>query len=156
MNTTEGRLYITALKSLERLDIQFVPKDLNYSRSPNIAAIEVIGRNNPLYHYTGGTTDLSFELDFHAEETNREDVMRRCKWLESLTYSDGYAEAPEQIKLTFGSMFRKGEVWIIKSFKAKYDNFNAANGFLPQQAMVQLTLSLDPKVNLTREDIRWQ
>jgi hypothetical protein len=155
MTTTNGRLYITALSSLQRLDIQFVPKQLLKTRSPNIADIQVIGRNNPLHHYTGGKTTLTFELDFLAEEESREDVIRKCSWLESLAHNDGYEQPPERIRLTFGKMFSVTDVWVVKSVSVRYERFDAAYGFLPVQAYVSITLELSPTDNLTLNDVKW-
>src|SRR5690606_14511421 len=87
--TTEGRLYFIALTTLDRLDIQFVPDEINISRNPTIASIQVIGRNNPIYHYISGETTLNLQLDFHAMHENRQDVINKCRWLEHLAYADG-------------------------------------------------------------------
>lgn len=150
-----SRLYFTALKSLERLEIQYVPTELQLKRSPAIAGVAVVGRNNPKHHYLGGTTDLSLELDFHSNETDREDVISKCKWLESLAYSDGFENPPERVRLTFGSLFRNNEVWIVSNVSYTMSLFDAKKGYLPKQAYVKLTLSLDTESNLKLEDVKW-
>lgn len=155
MNTTEGKLYFTALRSLEKLEIQFVPKELAINRGINVAAIAVVGRNNPFYHYTGGTTGLVFDLDFHAEEENLNDVIRKCKWLESLCYSNSMSEPPEQVKLTWGDLFKKGEVWMVKGFSYKLSMFDPSKGMLPRQAYANIALELDVKNNIRTRDVRW-
>ena len=153
MSTTEGRLYLVALTTLDRLDIQFVPDKLSISRNPTIANIQVVGRNNPVYHYISGDTNLNLELDFHAMQEDREDVITKCKWLEHLAYNDGYRKEPQKIKLVFGSIF-KDEVWIVKKVNYTLQNFHKPSDFLPQQAYVSLELGLDPDANLVWEDIR--
>lgn len=153
MATTQGRLYFIALQSRERLDIQYVPDDLTIDRSPSIADVAVIGRNNPVHHYSSGKTSLKLQLDFYAEEEDRQDVIRKCRWLESLGYSDGLSRPPEQIKLVFGDLFRD-EIWIVKKVSYKLSNFNKEYGFLPQQAYVDVSLALDPKTNLRIKDIK--
>lgn len=150
-----GRLYLTALTSLERLEIQYVPKDLAITRSPLIAGVAIVGRNNPKHHYLGGNTDLNLELDFHSEEANREDVIRKCKWLEALAYGDGDESPPENVKITFGKLFRSNEVWVVKNVQYRLSLFEEKSGFLPKQAYVQMTLSLDTKKNLKLEDVKW-
>ena len=155
MATTEGKIYITALRTLEKLEVQFVPPQIAFTRTPKYAGIAVVGRNNPLNHYTGGTTSLNFELDFHAEQTNREDVIRKCKWLEALGNNDGFDHPPEQVRLTFGGMFKNNEVWIVTSINIVYSRFDKVYNYLPVQAYATLTLTLDPDFNLKTRNIKW-
>lgn len=156
MAVEEGKMYLTALRSLERLEIQYVPKEIAISRSPIIAGVAVVGRNNPLHHYVGGTTEMTLDLDFHSDEESREDVIRKCKWLESLAYGDGYDAPPETVRLTFGTLFRKNETWVVKDVKYKLSLFMGSYGMLPKQATVSIQLALDTKKNLKTEDIKWR
>lgn len=151
-STTEGKLYFIALQTLDRLEIQFVPK-INKSRNANYANIQVIGRNTPRYQYLSGESTLNLELDFYAQQEDRRDVIDKCNWLEHLTFNDGYITPPQKIKLVFGDMY-KDEVWVVKRVDVSYENFHKGFGFLPQQAYVNLTLALDPESSLTWEDVR--
>lgn len=155
MNTTDDKLYLTALKSLERLDIQFVPVGMTDKRTALIAGIAVVGRNNPVHHFVGGNKTMPLELDFHSEEESREDVISKCKWLESLTYSDEFENKLERVRLTFGRMFRPFETWIVQSVDVDYSLFQDDYDMLPKQAYVKLNLILDTDANLTPEDVKW-
>jgi hypothetical protein len=155
MATNSGKLYLIAMTSLERLDIQFVPSVLNYSRSASHAEVAIIGRNNPKPQYTGGKTTLTLTLDFYAEEPNRQDVYERVTWLESLAYTDGYNKPKENVMLIFGDMFKRHR-WYISNVGIKYSEFNPGYNFLPHQAFVDITLVLDPVQNLTYDDIRYR
>lgn len=155
MTSTEGKLYITALKSLERLEIQFLPKEIQFGRKVDYGEVVIVGRNNPLYHFSGGSNQFTLELDFLAMTESREDVIERCKWLESLTANDGFTKPPEKVKVTFGNLFKPHEVWIITAFSYKLSGFKSAYGYLPTQAIANVTFSLDPEANLTHDDIRW-
>lgn len=150
-----GKLYLIALRSLERLDIQFVPLVLNYSRTANHAEVAIIGRNNPKPQYTGGKTTMTLTLDFYVEDKNRQDVYERVTWLESLAYADGYTGAKENVQLVFGEMFKRHS-WYISNVSIKYSEFNPGFNFLPHAATVDITLNLDPPQNLTYEDIRYK
>lgn len=154
-STTGGSLYLTALETLERIEIQYVPKQLSMNRIANVAELMVIGRNNPLYHFSSGSKTLSLELDFHAEEQNREDVVRKTRWLEALAASDGFAGGQEKVRLTFGRLFKDNEVWTLKNCVVNLELFDPANGWLPRQAYVMLELALDPDHNLSQKDIKW-
>lgn len=149
------RLYFTALTSLQTLPIQYVPPKITINRNPNVAAVAIVGRNTPRYHYLGGTTEITLDLDFHSEQANREDVISKVKWLESLAYSDGFNTEPEQVRLTFGKLFRANEIFVIKAFSADLSLFDDNAGYLPRQAYVKLTLALDSSTNLLIEDIKW-
>ncbi len=156
MSTTDGRLYLTALRSLERLEIQFVPPELSTTRKPTIGGVNVIGRNTPEHHYTGGLSTMTLDFDFHAEDEDREDVIRKCKWLESLAYADGDGNPPERIKLTFGKLFRSHEIFIITLVTVKYSRWDSNYGWLPRQAYVRVNFALDTDRNLKLEDVKWQ
>lgn len=152
-SATGGQLYIVGLKTLQKLEIQFVPSELNYVRNASIEEIAIVGRNHPHHQYTGGSTRLDFQLDFYSKEESREDVIKKCRWLESLTCNDGYQSPPERVRLVFGKLFRN-EVWVVKKVTYKLNNFHKPGGFLPLQAYVDISLSLDTPRNLTINDIR--
>lgn len=136
-----------------KLAFQFVPKAFERNRSVNIDSVAIVGRNVPSYHYTGGETTISFELDFFAEEQSRQDVMRRCNWLEALTYNEGRLVYPHRVVVSFGKMFRN-QVWVVKACSTTYSNFHKAHGFLPQQAYVRITLGLWAELPLNASDIK--
>ena len=153
MTTTDGRLYFVLVSDPEkRLNIQFVPPELNFQRSASIQAVQIVGRNNPLYQYTAGEKILSLQLDFFAQEEDRQDVLRKCQWLEALAYNDGYEKPPERIKLVWGDLF-KDELWIVKSVNYKVSLFNKEKGFLPQQAIVDISLGLDTTNDVVKSDL---
>ena len=149
-----SKLYLIALGSLERLDIQFVPAEIGYNRSASYAKTEIIGRNVPKPNYSGGETTMSLVLDFYAEEQNRKDVYERVTWLESLGYADTDKKA-ENVKLVFGEMFKKHR-WVITSIGIKYTEFNPGFDFLPHQATVTLALTLDAEVNPVYRHIQYK
>jgi hypothetical protein len=149
----DGQLYFIAVRSLERLNIQYVPNELNIQRNADIEEIKIVGRNNPKHHYSGGSTKLTLELDFYSTDANREDVIKKCRWLESLAANDGYKNPPQQVRLVFGKLFRN-EVWVVNSVDYKLSDFSKPHGYLPVQAYCSIALSLDPPTNTRTQDIR--
>lgn len=147
---TNGKIYLIALNSLEKLEAQYVP-ELEISRGAEYATIQVVGRNTPVYQYVGGAKSVSLTLDFYAQNANRQDVRDKCRWLEALTYSSADA-APEQIKLVWGELF-KDEVFIVQNVAVKYEVFMPAYGYLPQQAKVDITLAHAPNRNIFSNEI---
>lgn len=156
LSQTQKSLYIVDLKSPdERMEIQFVPHELRMDSTANHGKIEVVGRNNPLYHYINGEDNLSFQLDLYADETEKTSVLQRVRWLQSLRYNDGYTRRKRNVLLIWGDMFRnENMVWIVTSVSVRYTDFDGAKSFRPQQAYVDLKLTLDPRVNLRESDIR--
>jgi hypothetical protein len=152
-STTRGQMYFIALTSREKLEIQYIPSNLGIERNSKMNEVAIVGRNTPQYQYLGGETLLKMRLDFHAVEEDRSDVIRKCRWLESLTYNDGYDKAPEKIQLVWGSLYRK-QIWVIKSVNYDLSLFDAGYGYLPRQAYVDITLGLAPEQNLRVADIR--
>ena len=153
MTTTEGKLYLINVVTLERLEIQFIPDELGYSRTADLAAIKIVGRNEPKYHYTGGSTSLPLELTFYAAEESRMDVIRKIKWLESLAMADAYDRQPSKVKIVFGNMFRD-EIWCVKTVNPKFSLYNREKG-LYQQATVTMEFALDIPKNNKWRDVKW-
>jgi hypothetical protein len=139
-------LYIVSLTqpnegdSADRLEIQFVPNELSYKRDSKLSTIDVIGRENPLRHWSGGDTSLDLQLDFYTEAENRQDVMKKVRWLQSLTYKNEQGIVP-RVKLVWGDMFLE-EVWYIASLGIKLDNFHPQYNWIPCQALIDLSLQI--------------
>lgn len=152
LSTTEGRLYLVELDNFERLEIQFVPKNLQRSRGSGTQSVEVVGQNTPIYFQGAGEDTLRFQLDFYSEDDNRRDVMEKCRWLEALTYTETSKDDATQVQLVYGKMFR-GERWLVEGIRIQYENFHKRRGFLPQQAYVDLVLVRAEK-NIRKNDIR--
>ena len=158
VSTTDGRLSIISEKSLQRLEMQFVPSELNIDVVPNIGEIAIVGRNTPRYQNTGGKVTMNFELDFYANDEDRQDVIAKCTWLQSMAVNDGDIHSADRVIVNWGDLFKSlygRSRWVIKSAPAKYSNFNPKKGWLPQQAYVALSLELDADKNLNRRDFRW-
>lgn len=153
MNTTNGNLFLISLDDFSRLEVQFVPLDISMGRTATLPEMAVVGRNHPDYQYTGGKDALSLDLDFHASEENKEDVITKVQWLTSLAASDGYDGPAPNVKLVWGSLFTN-EVWLVQSVQTNLSLFDQANGYLPRQAYVKLNLVRDTSTNLTWTDYR--
>lgn len=153
-NTTNNEIYIVEVQPpFERLAFQFMPEGVSYSRTANIQSIDVVGRNNNLYQYTGGTDVLKFSLDFFSDEQNRKDVKRKVDWLKSLTMSDGGFGPARNVKIIMGDMF-KNDVFIVREVDAVFSNFDNRFNYNPIRATVKLSFVLDPKKNRRLKDVR--
>lgn len=155
IQTTDGKCYLITEDTFERLEIQFVPPELENGRRANINPTTIVGRNIPKYQNTGGEERLRFTLDFYADEESRSSVLMKVRWLKNLCYNNGTKAPAQRIQVIFGEMFKK-ELWIMDSVEAKFTGFNKPNGFLPQQATVELTMFLDLDYNPTWEDMNYE
>jgi hypothetical protein len=146
--TTNGQCYLLDIDGQagadNSLEFQFIPKEFDWQRNADIETLKIIGQNLPDFQYTGGQTTLNLQLDFYAQDEDRKDVLRRARWLESLTFSEGQSAPPHRVKLVFGDFFRDTDIWHVKSTRIKYSNFHKQYGFLPQQAYIDIVFGLEP------------
>lgn len=156
LTTTDKNLFIVELDSpQERLEIQFVPEKLSIKSTANQAKLDIVGRNNPKYHYINGEDILSMTLDFFAADEERQEAINRVKWLQSLRYNDGYSRRKKNVLLVWGDVFsEKHYVWTVQSVNVEYSQFVESKKFRPQQAFVEITLALDPGFNIRKQDFR--
>ena len=152
--TTKGMIYLTALNSLEKLEVQYIPTSFSTNREANLGEVAVVGRNNPKHHYTGGSNGFTLELDFYSDQKNREDVVAKCRLLESWSMNDGN-KPQELIRVTFGKFFKENEVFRIASINVDYSLFSTANSMLPRIAKATVEFKLDTKFNRKSEDVKW-
>jgi hypothetical protein len=144
------KLFLYNVETGERIALQTVPNELAYSVNPNWVSLTPMGRNNPLYHYTGSEDSLSLTLDWYSEEENREDVIRKCKHIESWSKNDGYDNPPPRVKLLWGNSYLNQATWVISDCEYKLSNFHYSYNMLPQQAYQKLTL-----LRVTETNLNW-
>jgi hypothetical protein len=77
----------------------FVPRELSYSPESRFVGIATMGRNTPFFNFTGSEDTLNLEIDWFSSQLDRQDVINSCRWVESLSKSDGYDDAPHRVKL---------------------------------------------------------
>lgn len=145
--------FIIDLKTFERLILQNIPNELNYDPNSTFVSLESPGRNNPLYHYTGSEDTLSFTLTWYADESNRQDVITKCKWIESLSKNDGFDNRPSPIKFIWGDLFKQS-TFIVAHAPYKMKNFNREFGLLPTGATQELTLKRITSQSLSKVNIQ--
>jgi hypothetical protein len=130
----------------ETLELQYVPELLEITPVYNFQEIKTAGRNLPLYHYNGGDYYLDFEIDWSAAEENREDVIRKCRWVESLSFNNGFKGSINPVILSFGNLF-KNRTWIVTEAPYKTSLFHGSRNLLPTQAYQKVKLKLISDTN---------
>jgi hypothetical protein len=145
-------IYLINVDTGEKKKLPFVPKELKYEPTSNWKTINSMGRNTPLYHYTGGEDVLEFEIDWFTEVEGREDVINNCKWVEALSKADGYAKSPPLVHLHWNTELFSKSYWIVTAAPYRLLDFQAHRNMLPQQAYQQITLKRVTGSNLLHKD----
>lgn len=141
-------------KTYKAITIPTVPLSLDYKSDSTFAVLQSQGRNNPFYHYTGSEDTLEFTLDFYTR-TSQDSVVYWCRFLESLTKSDGYTDNPHRVLLQWGpdnTMF-EGQYWYVVSANYKLSLFDNIRGLAPKQAHQEVKLKRVIDHNRTTEEI---
>lgn len=144
--------YILDLITNNSLALQYLPQEIDYTPEAGWAIIKPFGRNNPFYHYTGSEDTLKFTLHWVAAQSDKQDVMLKSKWLESLTKSDAFKSDPHPVKFIFGDVFKKA-TWIVYSAPVKFSLFDATNNMFPTLAIQDVELRRITSTNRTRTDV---
>lgn len=147
-------LFLVDIEDLTKVEIQFIPSELSFSSDSKIEAVVSPGRNNPFYHFSGSEDTLRFQLDWHCVETNREDVIRKCRWLESLTKADGYTKNQHKVQLIWGDLIKPETLWIVKSATFQVSLFDRVYNMMPRQAYQDVILMRVSSYNRSVYDVR--
>ena len=148
----ENQPCLVDLSTLQRLYLQTIPKEIRYNPESTWVAIASMGRNNPFYHFTGSEDTIEFEITWYANQEGKQDVIKKCKWLESLTKNNGYDDKPPEVKFIFGELFKDSK-FIVTKAPYSLGQFSRPVGMMPTLAVQQLTLKRITEDNLKRADI---
>lgn len=88
---------------VQYIELQTVPKELEINSEGTWAVINSMGRNTPMYHYTGSETTLQFSISWYSNDrANPQDVLAKCRLLEMWSKSNGYQQSPPLLQIMFG------------------------------------------------------
>ena len=152
-------------RGYRKMIFPFVPRELSYSPESRFVGIATMGRNTPFFQFTGSEDTLNLEIDWFSSQLDRQDVINSCRWVESLSKSNGYDDPPHRVKLVWGEddiLFRDF-IWLVVSapyissdFVKAYRDPSSGEivrvGMLPQQALQKITLKRISSHNLRTED----
>lgn len=147
----DNQPYLVDLVTLEKLHFQTIPERIDYQSESSFATLESPGRNNPLYHYTGSEDIISFTITWYGNHYGLQDVIRKCKWLMSLSRSDGYRASIHPCKLIFGEMFKNSK-YIVTAAPFGLREFDRVFGMFPRWAEQQVTLKKISETNTERPE----
>ena len=125
---------LTSNGSYSYLVLQNRPPELEFKGETSWASIHSMGRNNPMYHYTGAEDTLQFNISwFCSDPDNPAEVINKCRLLESWSKANGYLAAPPIIKIQWGaSGIFDNHKYILAS--ATYTLKNFQNGHIDRRS----------------------
>lgn len=147
------------------LELQYFPVEgFEYDRTASIEQRQVAGRNLQTLHNTGGSKSLSIRLAFTPEREDRLDMRRKIRWLESLTYNDGFKTPAPIVIVKLGDIIQEGR-WVVSSVKPSQSIFSRikdgnldsnatpSSGLVTNLAYVDIVFMRWAEYNVTRADI---
>ncbi len=148
--------FIDMTNPSNRIEIQNVPLQLSFDSATSLIAVASPGRNNPFYFYTGAEDTLEFELSWYSKEENREDVIRKCKWLEGMAKNDGYSKGIRHLGLewtsgdggfpTSGNLFQFS-TWLVAGAPFDAKLFHGSRNMMPCLAIQRVKLVKTTAIN---------
>lgn len=163
-------LYNLTSKPYEFIVIQNRPNRLEFKGETSWAAIKSMGRNTPMYHFTGAEDVIQFNISWFCDDPDHlDEVVNKCRFLEAWTKANGYQASPPVIQIQWGnSEIFNDHYYILTSATYTLENFNdfirvngnerkdlkAADGqLLPSTATQELIFKRVSATNLSWNDI---
>lgn len=119
-------LYNLTSKPYEYIVIQNRPNQLEFRGETSWAAIKSMGRNTPMYHFTGAEDIVQFNITWYCDDPNHlDEVVNKCRFLEAWTKANGYQASPPVIRIQWGnSNIFEDQLFILTSATYTLSNFN--------------------------------
>ena len=167
-------VYNLLASPVQYLVLQTVPKEIEFQNDSIWAVIHSMGRNTPMYHFTGAESTIQMNISwFCNDKANPQEVVAKCRLLEAWSKANGYNVGPPILKLQWGrSDLFKDQYFILTAATYKLSNWRAdakvwdkdqkkfvrPNGYAdpalyPSTATQELVFRRVSSRNLTYEDI---
>lgn len=167
-------IYNLLVSPVQYLVLQTVPKEIEFQNDSIWAVIHSMGRNTPMYHFTGAESTIQMNISwFCNDKANPQEVVAKCRLLEAWSKANGYNVGPPILKLQWGrSDLFKDQYFILTAATYKLSNWRAdakiwdkdqkkfvrPNGYAdpalyPSTATQELIFRRVSSRNLTYEDI---
>lgn len=148
----------------QAITLQNRPNEISINPQSNWVSVKSMGRNDPFMVYTGAETSIQLELSWYVNDPqNLEEVVNKCRLLESWTKANGYAQSPPVINILWGtSGLFDNQGFVLVSAPYRLTHFQAAarkntgvtdKNLLPSCATQTLTFKKISSKNDTWEDM---
>lgn len=103
-NNNQIIIYNTSATPYEYIALQTRPLQVDFKGETSWATIKSMGRNTPIYQYTGAEDTLQFNISWYSTDlSNPDEVVNKCRLLESWSKSNGYLTAPPVLQIQWGN-----------------------------------------------------
>ena len=97
-------IYNTNVSPYQYIVLQNRPLSFDFRGETTWATIKSMGRNTPMYHYTGSEDIVQFNVSWYCDDPdNPAEVLTKCRLLESWSKADAYAASPPELWISWGS-----------------------------------------------------
>lgn len=97
------RIYNLGASPAQWIELQTIPEKVAFQGESTWAVINSMGRNTPMYHFTGAETVIQFNVSWYCNDpANPEEVVAKCRLLEAWSKANGYAVAPPVLEIQWG------------------------------------------------------
>ena len=150
-NQNKVIIYNLSSTPYQYIELQVRPQTLDFKGETTWASIKSMGRNTPMYHYTGAEDTLQFNISwFRTDPDHPDEVVNKCRLLEAWSKSDGYKAAPPVLMIQWGddeadSLF-KDHMYILISATYTLKNFNDTSRIWDQNKKVPSDKLKDSKL----------
>ena len=109
--------------------LQNRPLSFDFRGETTWATIKSMGRNTPMYHYTGSEDIVQFNVSWYCDDPdNPAEVLTKCRLLESWSKSNAYQAAPPILQIQWGNSDTfEGHYYILTSATYSLSNFRNAS-----------------------------
>lgn len=148
-NLNKVIIFNLSVSPYQYIELQNRPTTIDFRGETTWATIKSMGRNTPMYHYTGSEDVIQFNISWYCNDPdNPEEVLYKCRLLESWTKSNGYQAGPPLLKISFGtSHIFEDHIYILTSATYSLNNFRNLSrkreyqGLQPVQELQNLKLT---------------
>lgn len=167
-------VYNWSTSPVQYIIFQTVPKEIEFQNESNWAIINSMGRNTPMYHFTGAESVIQMNISWYCnDKANPQEVVTKCRLLEAWTKANAYKASPPLLKIQWGrselfnnqffvltsATFKlanwraEAKIWDSKSKKYVMPEGYVDPGMYPSTATQELIFRRVSATNLSYEDI---
>lgn len=162
----------SSVSPYQAIILQNRPNELSIDPKTSWVSVNSFGRNNQFLMYSGAEDTISFEVRWFAnDKEHRDEVIWKCRLLESWSKANGYLASPPLLNIKWGAseIFQDTDFFILESARYTLTHFqdqarkpgkgyDETNEFIdlklnPSCAVQQLSFKRVTLFNTTHEDI---
>lgn len=96
-------IYNLTASPYQYIELQNRPPLVDFKGETTWASVKSMGRNTPMYHYTGAEDVLQFNVSwFRTDQAHPDEVINKCRVLEAWSKANGYKAAPPILMIQWG------------------------------------------------------